>query len=61
MTKLLRLPKLLRYTDGAERVLVDLKLGLNQSAARVFKLNFVNACRLSLGSVSVVCVCRFWH
>jgi len=41
MTKLLRLPKILRYTHGVERVLSDLKLGLNQSATRVFKLNFI--------------------
>ena len=41
MTKVLRLPKILRYTHAVERVLSDLKLGLNQSATRVFKLNFI--------------------
>ena len=41
MTKLLRLPKIFRYTHGVERVLADLKMGPNQSAARIFKLNFV--------------------
>ena len=41
MNKLLRLPKIFRYTRGVERALADLKVGLNQSATRVFKLNFV--------------------
>ena len=39
MNKLLRLAKIFRYTHYVERALADLKIGLNQSAARVFKLN----------------------
>ena len=54
MNKLLRLPKIFRCTRCVERALADHKVGLNQSAARAFKLNFVMA---------VVChwVACLWH
>ncbi|GMH89258.1 hypothetical protein TrVE_jg3161 [Triparma verrucosa] len=39
--KMMRIPKLFKYVDGVEKMLVDSRFGMDQAARRVFKLMFL--------------------